>query len=67
MEHYVKNMLKYIDYPNGFFIEAGANDGIAQSYTYELEKNGWRGILIEPSSEAFENCMLNRSNENSFL
>ena len=66
MEHYVKNMLKYIDYPNGFFIEAGANDGIAQSYTYELEKNGWRGILIEPSLDVFENCMLNRSSENSF-
>ncbi|MBF0300835.1 MAG: FkbM family methyltransferase [Oligoflexia bacterium] len=34
---------------NGFFIEAGANDGISQSNTYYFEKNfNWRGLLIEP-------------------
>ncbi|MDO8563871.1 MAG: FkbM family methyltransferase [Nanoarchaeota archaeon] len=34
---------------NGFFIEAGAVDGISSSSTYVLEKYfGWRGILIEP-------------------
>jgi hypothetical protein len=32
----------------GTFIEAGANDGLAQSNTYWLENmRGWRGILIE--------------------
>jgi FkbM family methyltransferase len=33
----------------GFFLEAGANDGIIQSNTYYLEKKlKWTGILIEP-------------------
>ena len=29
---------KYLDYTNGFFIEAGGNDGFLQSNTYYLEK-----------------------------
>ncbi|SHO66866.1 methyltransferase, FkbM family [Pseudoxanthobacter soli DSM 19599] len=34
----------------GFFIEAGANDGVDQSNTYYLERKlGWTGLLIEPS------------------
>jgi len=66
MEHYIKNMLKYITTNNGFYIEAGANDGITQSYTYELEKLGWNGILIEPSIMSFQSCLLNRSNKNLF-
>lgn len=66
MEHYIKNMLKYITTNNGYYIEAGANDGITQSYTYELEKLGWNGILIEPSITSFEKCLLNRSNKNMF-
>ena len=28
----------------GIFVEVGANDPIAGSQSYELEKNGWRGI-----------------------
>jgi len=61
MEHYVKNLLEYINHYEGFYIEAGANDGIVQSYTYILEKMGWGGILIEPSKIAFKNCISNRS------
>ncbi|MBU1270216.1 MAG: FkbM family methyltransferase, partial [Nanoarchaeota archaeon] len=35
---------------NGFFIEAGADDGLSCSSTYSLEKYlGWKGILVEPS------------------
>ena len=67
MEHYVINMLKHIDYPNGFYIESGSNNGFDQSYTYELEKKGWRGILIEPSKMAFDECVRIRSNENIFV
>lgn len=34
----------------GFFIEAGAFNGITNSCSYTLEKYfGWKGILIEPS------------------
>lgn len=37
---------------NGFFIEAGGNDGFTQSNTFYLEKVlGWRGLLIEPIHE----------------
>ena len=46
---------------NGFFIEAGANDGISQSNTYYLEKVlGWRGILVEPICEKAKLCEKNR-------
>lgn len=29
---------KYLNFRNGFFIEAGGNDGISQSNTYYLER-----------------------------
>ncbi len=36
----------------GFFVEAGANDGIDQSNTFYLEAaRGWAGILVEPVAE----------------
>lgn len=35
---------------NGYFIEAGASDGVTFSNTFTLEKNfNWKGILIEPN------------------
>jgi FkbM family methyltransferase len=45
----------------GFYIELVANDGITYSNTafLEYEKN-WTGILIEPSSEKYEECLKNR-------
>jgi hypothetical protein len=36
---------------SGYFIELGANDGITLSNSYALEKIGWHGICIEPSSK----------------
>jgi FkbM family methyltransferase len=45
----------------GFFVEAGANDGIDQSNTAYLERYmGWRGLLIEPIPEIAELCRRNR-------
>jgi hypothetical protein len=42
-----KNILKYINYKNGFFIECGANNGIVQSNTLYYERNlEWRGLLV---------------------
>jgi len=42
-------MNRYVDFSNGFFVEAGANDGVSQSNTYYLaRRQGWTGILIEP-------------------
>jgi FkbM family methyltransferase len=48
---------------NGIFIELGANDGLTQSNTafFEFYK-GWKGILIEPSPNAFNECKKNRPN-----
>ena len=46
-----------IDRDGGFFVEAGGNDGYTQSNTYWLERfRGWRGILVEPMPELYEQC-----------
>jgi FkbM family methyltransferase len=58
-----EKLLKYLNFNNGFFIEAGANDGISQSNTLMYEKNyGWSGLLIEPSLIKYEECKKNRPN-----
>lgn len=45
----------------GFFVEAGAFDGLEQSNTAYLEKyQGWRGILVEPIPQIYERCLGNR-------
>lgn len=48
---------------NGFFIELGANNGLIQSNTafFEFYK-GWKGILVEPSKNAYEECVKHRPN-----
>lgn len=47
----------------GVFIEAGANDGFSQSNTYYFEKIlGWRGILVEPIPELFNQAVRRRRN-----
>jgi FkbM family methyltransferase len=43
----------------GFFVEAGAHDGIGDSATKILEDHGWNGICVEPSS-AFAGLQVNR-------
>ena len=46
---YHNNLLKYIDFNSGFFIELGGYDGFFHSPTYYLEKfKNWQGILVEP-------------------
>lgn len=44
---------------NGFFVEAGAHDGIGDSTTIKLEQAGWNGICVEPSS-AFSGLLRSR-------
>jgi len=52
----------YLDYDNGFFVELGANDGVAQSNTLHFERfRGWRGILVEPTPHNFLRCLQNRA------
>lgn len=54
--------LKILPYlpDTGFFVEAGALDGLFMSNTKLLEDLGWTGLLIEPSRRAVEVCKKNR-------
>ena len=56
-------MLEYINYNDGFFIEAGANDGLSQSNTalYEFDY-GWKGLLVEPNFKKYLDCKKIRKN-----
>jgi FkbM family methyltransferase len=46
---------------NGYFVEAGASDGLDCSNTFLLEKNfDWNGLLIEPSKLSFKKIAFNR-------
>lgn len=54
---------EYLSLRGGFFIEAGAHDGIGLSNTALFEKKfGWKGLLIEPVPRLYEKCRRNRSN-----
>jgi FkbM family methyltransferase len=54
---------EYLNTPNGFFIEAGANIGVDQNNTKIFEDLfGWKGLLVEPSISAYEACKQNRPN-----
>jgi len=53
-----QKLKKFLNFNKGFFIEVGANNGIAQSNTYYLEKEqGWTGILIEGIPELYRQCV----------
>jgi FkbM family methyltransferase len=46
---------------DGYFVEAGAGNGIIGSSCYLLERNfGWRGICIEPHDQQFSQLVRNR-------
>jgi len=56
-----RKLERYLDFDGGFFIEAGANDGVRQSNTYYFEKiRGWNGLLIEPVTALAAECRKNR-------
>jgi FkbM family methyltransferase len=56
-----KKLEPYIDFDNGTFIEAGANDGQTQSNTaYFARHRGWRGLLVEPIPELAARCRVAR-------
>ncbi len=56
-----KKLEGYIDFDNGIFVEAGANDGETQSNTaYFARHRGWRGLLIEPIPELAARCRVAR-------
>lgn len=50
-------LARHLTQRGGVFVEAGANDGYAQSNTYYFERmRGWSGVLIEPVSELAHHC-----------
>lgn len=54
-------LLPWLDFRDGFFIEAGANNGVKFSNTLLLERSrGWRGLLIEPIPDLAAQCRKNR-------
>ncbi len=57
----------YLNFNDGFFIEAGAADGLFQSNTHSLETGkNWKGILIEPNSPECQACIANRPKSKVF-
>ena len=58
-----KQLEVYLNFDNGVFVEAGANDGIRQSNTLYFEASrGWKGVLVEAVPELYEECRRNRPN-----
>lgn len=56
-----KKLEPYIDFDEGIFVEAGANDGQTQSNTaYFARHRGWRGLLVEPIPELAARCRVAR-------
>jgi len=56
--------LAKVAFPDGgFYVEAGAHDGVAHSNTLLLRKIQWSGLLIEPSPISFEKLKLNRPDD----
>ncbi len=52
---------RYLNFKDGFFVEAGANDGLHQSNTLYFEKyRHWSGLLIEPIEPLARLCAENR-------
>jgi len=51
---------------DGFFVEVGANDPENLSQTLLLERNGWRGILVEPLPDCCERLRSRRPGSQIF-
>jgi FkbM family methyltransferase len=47
---------------NRLYLDLGANDGVNASSTYRLEKNGWRGMLVEPNINLIPSLLSHRAN-----
>ena len=57
-----KRLAQYLPETSGFFIEAGAHNGYSQSNTYYWERvKNWRGILVEPIYEQYQECCRERT------
>lgn len=58
----------YLPFTDGYFVELGANDGVSQSNSLNLEiRKNWRGVLVEPSPNNFLQCRKLRRKENYYF
>lgn len=63
LDEKIYNFFKKKNLFGGFFIEAGASNGLWQNNTILLEKEMfWTGLLVEPNKEMYEQCKINRPN-----
>ena len=45
----------------GFFLDIGCAEPIENNNTYLLERNGWRGILLDSNQKCINECKIKRS------
>lgn len=63
-----RRLAELMPYSNGYYVELGANDGRSQSNSLHFERHkGWRGLLVEPSPTAFQQCVMTRSPRNTII
>jgi FkbM family methyltransferase len=56
-----RKLERHLDLDGGFFVEAGANDGVNFSNTYYLERaRGWTGVLVEGIPDLYAACVRHR-------
>jgi FkbM family methyltransferase len=56
-----RKLERHLDIDGGFFVEAGANDGVNFSNTYYLERvRGWTGVLVEGIPDLYAACVRHR-------
>lgn len=61
LHHLDRQIERLLPIRNGWFVEAGANDGFQQSNTYYLARfKAWQGVLIEPVPALAERCQRRR-------
>ncbi len=58
-EGIIKEIFRRLQIEKGFFVEFGAMDGIEISNTRSLWESGWEGVMIEPSSDLYNELSLN--------
>ena len=62
-----RSLEAHLDLDGGFFVEAGANDGVNFSNTYYLERaRGWTGVLVEGIPELYRSCVRRRPRSRVF-
>jgi FkbM family methyltransferase len=58
---------RHLPFKGGFFVEAGANDGVNFSNTYYLERaRDWTGVLVEGIPDLYRACVRHRPRSQVF-